>query len=58
MDFVGRTKTGVVAKETWILADCKNDRQYQLRIYTHSGGDRVFKKQIAAFLKSFKVFKK
>ena len=58
VDFVGRSKTGVVVKQTWILADCSNDRQYQLRIYTHSGGDRAFKKQIAEFLKSFEVFKR
>ncbi len=43
-----------VIKEKWILADCKNDRQYQIRIYTISNGDQIFKDQIEAFLKSFK----
>lgn len=47
-----------LVKERWILADCKNDRQYQLRIYATSGGEGIYKKEIEEFLKSFVPFEK
>jgi len=53
---IGRATT--VNKETWYLADCENDRQYQLRIYTARGGDRAFGDALDEFVKSFTPKKK
>ena len=47
-----------LVKERWILADCKNDRQYQIRIYATSGGEGIFKKEIEQFLESFTPLEK
>lgn len=50
--------TKSLVKERWVLADCKNDRQYQIRVYATSGGEGVYKKEIEEFLKSFTPFEK
>jgi len=43
----------------WILAQCKNDRQYQVEIYmTGATGEKIWKKQVDDFLKNFKPYKK
>ncbi|MHC4547678.1 MAG: hypothetical protein ACYTEZ_02790 [Planctomycetota bacterium] len=57
MKLVGRR--GVPETTLWVLAQCKNDRQYQLYIYTTgSTGEQIWKKQIDDFLKNFKPLKK
>jgi hypothetical protein len=58
VDLVGRGKTTTI-RRTWILVQCKNDRQYQIEIYlTGTNGPTVFGKTIELFLKKFKPFKK
>ncbi|MGH7163077.1 MAG: hypothetical protein ACREID_06310 [Planctomycetota bacterium] len=57
MDLVGRRNT--VERESWILADCKNDRQYRIQIYaTGPKGFEEFKKEIDQFVDSFHPFDK
>ena len=56
IDLTGRRN--VTIKRTWILANCKNDRQYQIEIYlTGTQGTKVFGKTIEKFLKDFKPVK-
>jgi hypothetical protein len=56
VDLTGRQN--VTIKRTWILANCKNDRQYQIEIYlTGTQGTKVFGKTIEKFLKDFKPVK-
>ena len=43
----------------WLLAQCKNDRQYQIEIYaTGAAGEKAWKPQLDDFLKNFKPVKK
>jgi hypothetical protein len=49
---VGRRATTEI--EYWYIADCKNDRQYQIQIYmTGTTAERLWKNQVDAFMKSF-----
>jgi hypothetical protein len=44
---------------TWIFAQCKNDRQYRISIYTTGAtGEKIWKAQIDDFLKNIKPLKK
>jgi hypothetical protein len=57
IELVGRSTTTI--RRIWILAQCKNDRQYQIEIYlTGANGPQVWDKTIKAFLKGFKPFKR
>jgi len=57
IELTGRSTTTI--RRIWILAQCKNDRQYQIEIYlTGANGPQVWDKTIAAFLKGFKPFKR
>jgi len=59
LELVGRASSGVKIKRIWILAECKNDRQYQLEIYiTGASGEKVWQEQIEKFLKEFQPSKK
>jgi hypothetical protein len=53
MKLVGRR--AVIDTNIWMFMQCKNERQYQIRIYYSGGtGETVWKKQIEDFLKNFK----
>ena len=57
LELVGRQRT--TRRRTWIFADCKNDRQYILSIYTSGTmGAKVWKRHIDEFLKNFKPVKR
>lgn len=57
MKLVGRRT--VPETYTWILAQCKNDRQYRISIYTTGAtGETIWKTQIEDFLKNIKPLKK
>ncbi|MHC4971942.1 MAG: hypothetical protein ACYTG3_06390 [Planctomycetota bacterium] len=57
MRLVGRRT--VPETYTWILAQCKNDRQYRISIYTTGAtGEQIWKAQIEDFLKNIKPLKK
>ena len=52
LKLVGRRSTTEVTY--WYMADCKNDRQYQIQIYMTGGtAEKLWKNQIDAFMKSF-----
>jgi hypothetical protein len=56
MKLVGRR--AVIDTNIWMFMQCKNERQYQIRIYYSGGtGETVWKKQIEDFLKNFKPLK-
>ena len=43
---------------TWILADCRNERQYQVEIYlSGSNGEQVWGRVIEEFLAGFEPYK-
>jgi hypothetical protein len=57
MELVGRS----TRRERWIylLAECENDRQYQIEIYTMGdAGDKEWGKAVEQFIKSWKTIKK
>jgi hypothetical protein len=57
MKLVGRRT--VPETYTWILAQCKNERQYRISIYTTGAtGETIWKAQIEDFLKNLKPLKK
>ena len=57
LDLIGRSTVNI--RRTWIMADCKNDRQYQLEIYvTGANGQTVWGKRVEQFLKGFKPIKR
>jgi hypothetical protein len=57
MRLVGRRT--VPETYTWILAQCRNDRQYRMSIYTTGAtGEQIWKAQIEDFLKNIKPLKK
>ncbi|MHC4134956.1 MAG: hypothetical protein ACYTDU_00320 [Planctomycetota bacterium] len=57
MKLVGRRM--VPETNIWILAQCKNDRQYRISIYTTGAtGEQIWKAQIEDFLKNLKPLKK
>ena len=56
LDLTGRSTRTI--RRTYVLMDCKNDRQYQLEIYlSGTAGKKVWGKTIDAFLKGFKPIK-
>ena len=56
MRLVGRRT--VPETYTWILAQCKNERQYRISIYTTGAtGEQIWKTQIEDFLKNLKPVK-
>jgi len=56
MKLVGRRT--VPEATYWYLAQCKNDRQYQIQIYiTGATGEKQWENQIKDFLKNFKPLK-
>lgn len=56
LKLVGRRTTTEI--EYWYLADCKNERQYQLQIYLTGGtAERLWKNQVTTFMKSFEPLK-
>jgi len=57
MRLVGRRS--VPETYTWILAQCKNERQYRISIYTTGAtGEQLWKAQIEDFIKNLKPLKK
>lgn len=57
MRLVGRRT--VPETYTWILAQCRNDRQYRISIYTTGAtGEQIWKAQIEDFVKNIKPLKK
>jgi hypothetical protein len=57
MRLVGRRT--VPETYTWILAQCTNDRQYRISVYTTGAtGERVWKAQIEDFLENLRPLKK
>jgi hypothetical protein len=55
VDLVGRRRS--VEKETWIFAECSNERQYRVQILSIAGADRKFAKEIEDLLKNFEPVK-
>ena len=57
MELVGRRMT--TEYTFWYIADCKNERQYQIEIYL-TGGDAltVWKETVDKFVAGFKPLKK
>ena len=56
LDMTGRSTMRL--HRTWILADCRNERQYQLEIYlSGSNGEQVWGRAIEEFLKDFEPYK-
>lgn len=56
VEMVGRRAS--VEKETWIFAECENERQYRIQMLSIGGADKKLQKEIEEFLKSFEPYKK
>jgi hypothetical protein len=53
MKLIGRRTVPEIT--LWYIAQCKNDRQYQLEIYmTGAEGEKIWKNQVEDFMKGFK----